>query len=167
MTHAAPCMSLEAVQTRVTDHRQPTLLPMLRARLALFIVLLMLPACCSCSLRADLAIAEAAVAHFHDQFNAGQFQDIYLHSGAQLKNSAPQIEFINFLSGVQRKLGVVKQTRMINFTVRNKSIGTFAWLVYRTEFAEGKGRENFAFEIKGDQAILIGYHIKSPLLTAK
>jgi hypothetical protein len=38
---------------------------------------------------------------------------------------------------------------------------------YETDFSEGKGQENFVFEMKNGQALLVGYHVNSPLLITK
>jgi hypothetical protein len=157
--YAAAGMSLDVLRPKEMDRSQPALLAIAKSQLALSLVLSMLLTCCSCSFGKDISIGEAGVVQFHDQFNAGQFREIYLHSGEQMKKAAPQTEFINFLEATRRKLGSVKRTNLINWNVKTKSGGTFTSLIYHTEFAQGKGRESFVFEINGDQAILVGYHI--------
>jgi hypothetical protein len=165
--YVAARLSLDVIPTRETDRCQHALLPISKSHLALFFVLSVLLTCCSCSFGKDMSVAEEGVAQFHDQFNAGQFRDIYILSGEQLKKAAPQTQFINFLEGTRRKLGSVKRTSLINWNIKAKPGGTFTSLIYNTEFAEGKGRESFVFEINGEKAILVGYRIKSPLFVTK
>ena len=53
----------------------------------------------------DYQLAEDAVPKFHEQLDAGQFQDIYDQSGEDLKQAANRQEFIALLDAVHRKLG--------------------------------------------------------------
>jgi hypothetical protein len=45
--------------------------------------------------------------------------------------------------------------------------GTFVTLGYDVEFSEGKGQEQFAFKMNGNEARLVNYNINSPLLITK
>ncbi len=40
-------------------------------------------------------------------------------------------------------------------------------LTYDVEYSEGKGTEQFIFQVRGDKALLFNYNVNSPLLITK
>ena len=121
----------------------------------------------ACSLTKGKGIAEHAVVQFHDKYNAEQYQGIYDQADDAFKKSAKQEDFLAFLQAVQRKLGMVKQSKQIGWYVNATTLGTIVTLTYDTEFAEGHANEQFVFRVSGDQAKLYRYNINSPLLIIK
>ena len=121
----------------------------------------------SCSLTKGKGIAEAAVAKFHHQYNARQFQDIYRQADEGFKKASSESDLIALLEGLQAKLGTVKQASPSGWGINATPIGTMATLAYDVEFTEGKGTEQFVFRINGDTAFLYNYHVNSPLLITK
>ena len=121
----------------------------------------------SCSLTKGKGIAEAAVVKFHDQFNAGQYHEIYEQADDAFKKSASEDEFVALLEAVHRKLGTVKQAHSAGWGVNATPMGTMASLSYDVDFSEGKGNEQFVFHISGDKATLYRYNINSPLLITR
>jgi hypothetical protein len=137
-----------------------------------FLILLALLICSACSVGKSKSIAEAGVAQFHSQFNAGKFHEIYVESDDRMKKAATETEFVAFLEAIRRKLGSIEQSSQAGWTVNATTSGTSITLVYNTdfhsaEFGESKGKETFAFHISGDQATLSGYHVDSPTLITR
>ena len=138
-----------------------------RARISLVLVALLLTAASACSLARGKGIAEAAVVKFHNQFNAGQYHEIYEQADQALKKSASEDEFVALLEAVHRKLGTVKEAHSVGWGVNATPTGTMATLSYDIDFSEGKGNEQFVFHISGDKAALYHYNVNSPLLITK
>jgi hypothetical protein len=133
----------------------------------LFIVAALLAGSSSCSLAKGKGLAEAAVAQFHNQFNAEQFREIYGQADEGFKKSSSEAETLAFLEAVRRKLGTVKQSSQSSWHVNSTPMGTMATVVYDVEFSEGKGTEQFVFLITDDKATLYNYNVNSPLLITK
>ncbi len=121
----------------------------------------------ACSFGKDKSIAETGVTQFHDQFNAGEFRAIYVQSGDQMKKAIQQADFVKLLEAIRHKLGTVQRTTLTGWHVNMTTFGTFASLIYSTEFSEGKGTESFSFSIADDRAMLEGYNVDSPALVLK
>ena len=136
-----------------------------KRKVILLIALLVLSS--ACSLTKGKATAEAAVVKFHDQFNAGKFQEIYSQADEGFKKSVSEDDFIAMLEGVQRKLGMVREDHSTSWGVNTTSAGTMATLGYDVDFTAGKGSEKFIFHIDGDKALLYHYNVNSPLLITK
>jgi len=139
----------------------------LRARLGLVLVALLFGVGGACSLTKGKGIAEAAVVKFHDQFNAGQYHEIYGEADEGFKKSASEDDFIALLEAVRRKLGTVKQAHSAGWGVNATPAGTMATLSYDVDFSEGKGNEQFVFRVSGDKATLYHYNVNSPLLITR
>jgi hypothetical protein len=138
-----------------------------KQKLSLVLVTLLLITSTSCSLTKGKGIAEAAVAQFHDQYNSGQFRQIYGQTDEGFKKSASEADFVSLLEALHRKLGTVKQSNQNGWGVNATPMGTMATLTYEVEFSEGKGTEQFVFHISGDKAMLYNYNVNSPLLITK
>ena len=131
------------------------------------IIAALLCASSSCAFTKGKGIAEAAVAQFHNQYNTGQFHEIYSQVDEEFKKSASESEFVAMLEALRRKLGTVKQSSQAGWHVNATPLGTMVTLPYNVEFTEGKGMEQFVFRISGDKAMLYNYNVNSPLLITK
>jgi hypothetical protein len=127
----------------------------------------LLVATTSCSLTKGKGIAEAAVAQFHNQYNAGQFQEIYAQTDEGFKKATSEEQLTALLEALRRKLGTVKQSEQAGWRVNVTPMGTMVSLGYQVEFTEGKGTEEFVFHVSGDKAMLFNYNVNSPLLITK
>jgi hypothetical protein len=127
----------------------------------------LLAASSSCSFAKGKGIAEAAVVQFHNQYNAGQFHEIYGQVDDGFKKAVSEADFIALLEAVHRKLGTVKQANAAGWGINTTPLGTVATLGYDVEFSEGKATEQFVFRISGDKALLYNYNVNSPLLITK
>ncbi|HJP92132.1 MAG TPA: hypothetical protein VJ875_09270 [Pyrinomonadaceae bacterium] len=121
----------------------------------------------SCAFAKHRETAEKAVDTFHNQLNAGQFQEIYAHSGDEFKKAVSEADAVALFDAVHRKLGMVKQANSTSWRVGTAPFGAMTVLAYDVEFTEGKGTEQFVFQMKDNKALLVNYNINSPLLITK
>jgi hypothetical protein len=112
-------------------------------------------------------LAESAVTQFHNQYNAGQFRDIYNQADEVFRKSGDEASLVQYLEALQRKLGKVKEAHGTGWHVNATTGGTMVTLGYDVEFNEGKGTEQFVFRVSGDKALLYGYNVNSPLLITR
>jgi hypothetical protein len=127
----------------------------------------LLIAATSCSFSKGKQLAESAVVQFNEQYNAGQFHDIYNQADDGLKQHDTEASLVQLFESVHRKLGTVKWANQTRWYVNATTGRTFVTLSYDTDFSEGKGTEEFAFRINGDKALLYNYHVNSNLLITK
>ncbi len=121
----------------------------------------------SCSLGKGKELGESAAVQFHNQFNAGQYKEIYNQADEGFRKAAKESDVIALLEAVRRKLGTVKQSNQNGWSVNSTPTGTTVTLQYNTEFTEGNATEQFVFVVSGDKAVLYKYNINSPLLITK
>lgn len=121
----------------------------------------------SCSFGKHKETAEKAVAKFHQQFNAGQYREIYTQCGEGFRQATSEADAIALFEAVHRKLGSVVGTKQLGWNVNTTPGGTFVRIGYETTFSEGKGQEDFTFQMNGGQALIVGYNVNSPLLITK
>ena len=121
----------------------------------------------SCSLTKGKEIGEHAVVQFHNQFNAGQYREIYAQSDEGFRKATSEADTVALFDAVRRKLGSVKNSNQTGWHVNATPTGTLVSLTYDVEFSEGKGTEQFVFHLSGDKALLFNYNVNSPLLITK
>jgi hypothetical protein len=109
----------------------------------------------------DKDVAEKAVAHFHDQYNQGQIEEIWKDADPAFTSAAPRLGYGEFMGSLQRKLGKVVSTSNVGWHVNFYNQQTTVRLVQETVFEHGNGTESFAFTINGTNAVLLGYHVES------
>ena len=127
----------------------------IKQALSLTLIASLLVAVSSCSLTKGKEIGERAVVQFHNQFNAGQYHEIYVQSDEGFRKAA------------RRKLGTVKNSSQTGWHVNATPTGTMVTLNYDVEFSEGKGTEQFVFKLSGDKALVFNYNVNSPLFITK
>jgi hypothetical protein len=113
------------------------------------------------------AAAEKSVAEFHTLYNDGKLSEIYAAGHPKFKSVTTSKQFLDLTGAVQRKLGKVKQTTNAGFNLRSYNFTTTVVLTQNTTFEQGTGTEVFTFQMEGDKAVLIGYHINSNDLILK
>jgi hypothetical protein len=107
------------------------------------------------------------VVQFHNQFNAGQYHDIYSQTDEGFQKASSEPDTIALFEAIRRKLGTVKNSNQVGWHVNATPMGTMVSLAYEVEFSEGKGTEQFVFRVSGDKASLFNYNVNSPLLITK
>lgn len=118
----------------------------------------------SCSVTKGKEMGERAVDQFHNQFNAGQYHEIYTQSDEGFQKSTNEANTVALFEAIRRKLGTVKNANQTTWHVNTTPTGTLITLVYDVEYSEGKGTEQFVFQVRGDRALLYNYNVNSPLL---
>jgi len=115
--------------------------------------------------RHDLELAERAVDVFHARLNSAEYTLIYQETGDKIKEATSGQNFVKLLQRVHQTLGAVRNS-VPRGTVFQLAQGTIR-LDYDTTFVRGTGREQFVWQIKGNQAILHSYRIDSTELAGK
>ncbi len=136
----------------------------LRVASAIFLAASLLAGCSSAK---NEEAAEAEVPLFHQALDAGHFGELFDAAGDDIQKSGKREDFVAFLAAVHRKLGNVKTSTKTGWQVNMDLKGELVTLIYKTEFAEGKGVETFAYRFRDDKPILVGYHINAPALILK
>ena len=108
----------------------------------------------ACSMPGDAKVAEQEVPRFHQQLDAGKFADIYQAAAVELKSVSSEMEFVEFLGVVHRKLGNTRSAEPQGWNVNSTNSGTFVTLNYKTAYAEGEATERFVYRVQGNVAVL-------------
>ena len=108
-----------------------------------------------------------AIAEFHKLYNDGKIAEIYAASDPTFKKATNDKQFSDLMGALQKKLGKVTATKEAGFTINTFNLTTRVVLNQETTFEQGKGTEVFTFEMSGDKAVLVGYHINSNDLIVK
>ncbi len=117
-----------------------------------------------CSVSKDLAAVDQAIAAFHRSLDAGQFEPIYDASTQEIKGTTSKSGFVELLAAIHRKLGPFKSGKRETW---NDNVGTGGHVVsitYGATYERGAAKEEFVYRIKGDRALLAGYHVTSNAL---
>jgi hypothetical protein len=138
-----------------------------RQKLFLAFIAALLVVVNSCSLKKGKEIGEHAVVQFHNQFNAGQYHEIYAQSDEGFRQATSEADTLALFEAVRRKLGTVRNSNQTSWHVNATPAGTMVTFAYDVEFSEGKGTEQFVFHITDDKALLFNYNVNSPLLITK
>jgi hypothetical protein len=142
-----------------------------RVRIAARLPLVLVLSCtclASCGVRKDLQAAEEAVTEFHIQLDSEQYPAIYSATGDGFRKATSEADFTNLLQAIHRKLGTVQNSQRQNFRVNfDAGMGEVVTLRYNTTFSDGSGSEEFLWQIRGSQPVLLGYHINSNALVLK
>jgi len=118
----------------------------------------------SCSPSVDLPAGEKAIAGFHEQLNAGNFNGIYAASGSLMKGAVSSAKMVQIFDAVHRKLGAFQKGSTEGWRDNVTTSGHVLAITYSAQYARGKAEENFTFSFKGETAILEGYFVNSDAL---
>ena len=105
--------------------------------------------------------------HFHAQYNAARFDQIYNEAAKEFRSASKKDEYDQFMAAVRRKLGAVKTTESQSWNVNVTPAGAQISLSYKTQFENGSGTEQFTWLDSGDGPKLLGYHINSNALITR
>ena len=115
-----------------------------------------------CSLQESRSTAEAAVTQFHQQLNAGQYQEIYRATAPEFKHATSEERFVAILAAIHDRFGAFGQADQQEWHVNYNNGVTSATLSYNTTFARGAATERFVYIIGNQGAALASYDINSP-----
>jgi hypothetical protein len=138
----------------------------MQKRLPFCLIITLVVVTTSCSMGKSRAVGEQAVVQFHNQFNAGQYKEIYDQADETFHKAITETDTLALFEAVHKKLGTIKEANANGWHV-NMGGATTVSLQYDTEFTEGKATEQFVFLVSGDKAALVNYAINSPLLITK
>jgi hypothetical protein len=116
----------------------------------------------ACSFGQPKDRAEAAVVEFHQMMDAGRFHEIYAGASDDLRRTATEAEFSNTLQLIHDRLGSVRQTTESDWRIEFSGGSDMVQIHYATQFASGRGDEEFIYRVSGGAAQLAGYHVRSP-----
>jgi len=139
---------------------------MVLVSLRCLVVAALMLVCLSCSSSEDINIARAAVAHFHQQLNAGLPDEIYRNAAEEYQAAASSELNRELIEAVRRKMGNAAQFQVTGWRLNYLTSGRSLALQCRTAFAHGDAVESFEWRIQGNKALLLGWNINSPLLVA-
>jgi hypothetical protein len=111
--------------------------------------------------------AEAAISRFHQNMNDGLYEEIWNQAHEKFRGASSKEKFIEFMSAIEHKLGKVQSSKNIGWKVNTFNFTTTVLMDQNTTFEKGSGRETFTFEMKEDNALLVGYNIQSMDLIIK
>ena len=97
-------------------------------------VLLFLMWQCGSVLMSGKKLSDAAVQHFHQQLNAGQYEEIYNEADDGFRSGETHENIVKFLEAVHKKLGNSRDTDFVNIGVNATTNGTFTTTIYNATF---------------------------------
>lgn len=106
-------------------------------------------------------LADGSVHRFHQQFNAGEYEDICREGVAGFSQPENRDKLIKLLGAVHRKLGDATAESMTYIHVSATTHGTFLTTTYSSTFEKGKAEETFTWLKSGSALKLSGYNIQS------
>jgi hypothetical protein len=112
-----------------------------------------------CGVARGKKLAASEVDTFHQRFNSGRVEDIYLAASPNLQNSTSKFEFDRFVQSFRNKLGSCTASSQTNWAASAGSNGTVVTLTYDSHFERGEAKETFVFLVTDNLADLLGYHI--------
>ncbi len=112
----------------------------------------------------NIALGRAAVAKFHQQLDAEQYDQIYAEADPALRQASTHRDFIALMSAVHRKLGKIQDATGESFNVNWGTSGTQVRMSYKTKFAGGDAEETFVWHVVADRPLLLNYNINSNAL---
>ncbi len=128
--------------------------------LFLVVAVLLLLAGCTDTINGK-SVAEPRVALFHEQLNAGQYDQIYDEADDGFRNAAPREKVLALFAAIDTKLGKVQSSSISSWRVNTYNLATRVVLVADTRFEHGSGTETFTYGVSDGKATLIGYNINS------
>jgi hypothetical protein len=120
-----------------------------------------------CNPRGRVESGRKAVEEFHRLFNAGQFEEMYRFVGPAIRASTSRVQYDEYEKNLQTKLGRMESAEVFNYNVLYLLSGPQVRLDYHCTFAKGKATESFEIDFKGEQPLINGYRIDSPVLNGK
>ena len=118
---------------------------------------------CGTAMYQGRELSNAAVRHFHDQLNAGQFEGIINEADPAFAGEDRE-SVTKFLAAIHRKMGDAGAENMVNIQVNTDTSGTYIVTRYTTTFGIDLATETFTWRKNGSALALVGYNIQSKKL---
>jgi hypothetical protein len=127
------------------------------------VVLATAAALAGCSAAKDVPLTQQAIALFHRQLDAGQFDRIYDASTQDIKGATSKASLGELLAALHVKLGAFRSGSTTNWNDYYGTSGHVVTIVYAATFEHGPAQETFVYRIDDDHAVLAGYHYTVPI----
>ncbi len=118
----------------------------------------------ACSIGKDVPVAEAAVARFHQQLDAGKFAETLENATPQMAVEAKEGKWNALLTAVHTKLGKFRSAKTVGWNDSFTNGDHFITLNVASQYERGAAQEQFVYRIWGEKALLAGYHVNSEAL---
>jgi len=105
--------------------------------------------------------ASAAARHFHEQLNAGQYEQIYAEADPAFDVPAKHDRLVKFLGEVHAKLGDATSEKLTNINLQVNADGHFVVGTFSTTFEKGTAREEIVWRRDDNTLRLYRYNINS------
>jgi hypothetical protein len=105
--------------------------------------------------------SDYSVSTFHSRLNAHSCDIIYTDASAEFQQISSKSEWSKVCSGMSRKMGTHKTSERQRITLKATTSGKLLTVLYSSEFALGRGEEEFTWKYDGDRLLLYGYNLKS------
>ena len=110
----------------------------------------------------DYRIVSAAADLFHQQLNAGDYDEIYENATEEFRHSGKREDLNHLLDNIRSKMGRAGKPSAIGFHVNWRNGVLWADQTFTTQFEKGNAQEYFVWKIEQDQPHLYNYRIDSP-----
>jgi hypothetical protein len=117
-----------------------------------------------CSVEAEMAVAENGVAEFRQMMASRRYGEIFSARAEDSRQPGSGSSAVPYLEHVADRLGPVRNSTRQSWRVTTGRNGAMVTLGYATEFARGRGTENFVFRVSDGSARLVRYHVNAPAL---
>ncbi len=117
----------------------------------------------------DAELSETAVANFHRQLNAGNYDGIYAMSTEGFKERGTKGDLAAFFGGVRAKLGRNKNSTLQGWGIYRNffSLVTEVSLEYQSQYQGGEAFEKFVFHESFGKSLLHHYDAQSKVFNTK
>jgi len=119
---------------------------------------------CGKSTYHNYRLSGAAVDHFHQLLNQGDFETIYGETTEGFRRAGSRDDEIKFFAMVHQKMGNAGTMSPKGFHINWQNGVLSVNQLFDTQFAQGQAQEGFIWFIEHDQARLQTYRIDSPNL---
>ena len=116
----------------------------------------------ACNPMAQLDDSEAAIAKFHETYNAGDARALYGLTSAEFRKATSAQDMEALVQSVSERMGAVETTEREGFNLNTNNGLTVSTVTMKTQFEKGEGIETFTFHGTGDDLRLVGWNIDSP-----
>lgn len=120
----------------------------------------------ACNVVEDTAEADAAISVFHADYNAKNYDGIWLETSDTFRNVTSEKEFTNILQSAHAILGKVINSERSGWKSEITPQGTFLIISQSSKYENGSGTEIFTFEKTDNGSNLAGYSLNSDDLLA-
>lgn len=105
--------------------------------------------------------SEPEVVKFHQLLKDKQFDAMFEMTSEKFRSAQSKDKVVALFAAIDRKLGSLDKTKLINWNVNTYNMNTTVVLVYDSKFHEGDATETFTFHVEDKKPELIGYNISS------